>query len=97
MKRLLSKEAILLIFAGFTLLFLTAQISVFQVTVHVRDSSVFVSFSHEEQTTTRLFNESRPFVGGKSCKVQTLCKELFEKFSFYNVRFASLLPNKGIF
>ena len=67
MKRLLSKGGVLLLFAGFTLFFFTAQISIFQVTfhvVHIGDSAV--TFSPDEQTTTWLFREKRAFWSGKS-------------------------------
>ncbi len=64
MRRLISKETGLLILAGFTLFFLMAQISIFQVSFHVGDSSV--TFSHGERTTARLFPETRAFVNGKS-------------------------------
>ncbi|KAL9986850.1 hypothetical protein ACROYT_G001056 [Oculina patagonica] len=60
MRRLISKETGLLILAGFTLFFLMAQISIFQVSFHVGDSSV--TFSHGERTTARLFPETRAFV-----------------------------------
>ena len=77
MRRLFSKETVVLIFAGFTLFFFTAQISIFQVTFHVGDSGV--TFIHREQTVAKLIHGTRAFVVGKSC-IQTPYKYLFSPF-----------------
>ncbi|KAJ7372831.1 Alpha-1,6-mannosylglycoprotein 6-beta-N-acetylglucosaminyltransferase A [Desmophyllum pertusum] len=60
MRRLLSKRTFGLICAGLLVFFLTAQISIFQVTLHVGDSGV--TFSLRQQTTVRIFNEAHTFL-----------------------------------
>lgn len=67
MRRLLSKRTFGLICAGLLVFFLTAQISIFQVTLHVGDSGV--TFSLRQQTTVRIFNEAHTFLNGRSYKL----------------------------
>ena len=50
MKRVLSRGTVLFIWLGFALFFFTAQISIFQVTSHVEETSAIPSLGSGEET-----------------------------------------------